>query len=114
MSKILHPREEKDGEKERLKKRIRKLEKENTKLKSELNTLESAFNKTAKYLRDNTDEFSVEKVIEAAKKEKPLVDLKNEQRCGRCNEFVKPTKIRNGYMKFCQYCKKTEILPEND
>jgi formylmethanofuran dehydrogenase subunit E len=114
LSKISYPREEKDGEKEKLKKRIRKLEKENTKLKSELNTLESAFHKTARYLKDNTDAFSVEKIIDAAKKEKPLIELKNEQRCGRCNEFVKPTKIRNGYMKFCQYCKKTEILPEND
>lgn len=92
-------KEYKDGEVSRLKKRIKKLEKENYRLKSELNAYEQAFKKTTKFLKDHTDEISLEDLIEAAKQDKSLKEVeekvKDSNKCPKCGSEVKklPTSI---------------------
>jgi len=80
----------KDSELNKLKKRIYKLEKENHRLKSDLNAYEQAFRKTSRFLRDSLDEISLEDLIEAAKSDKSLKEVKEieeekvEVRCPIC------------------------------
>lgn len=66
---------EKDSEQElketirKLKSQVRKLQKENKRIKSELKTYNQAFGKTKDYLEEYTEEFSLEELIDLAKKE---------------------------------------------
>jgi len=71
-------KEEKSGEVARLKKRIHHLEKENTKLKSELRTYSRAFEKNITFLREKTNDVSLEDLIKGANAELALKDIKKE------------------------------------
>lgn len=113
MNKTLYHSESKDGEKEKLKKRIRKLEKENSKLKSELKTFNKAFATTTKYIKDNTDNFSVESVINSVKKNKTMREMKDESRCEICDGDVKETIIPNGILKVCKTCGRRNVEKTN-
>jgi ribosomal protein S20 len=70
--------EEKDGQTAKLKKRIHHLEKENTKLKSELRTYSRAFEKNITFLREKTNDISLEELIKGANAELALKDIKKE------------------------------------
>jgi hypothetical protein len=61
------------------------LKSDNERLKAELATLEQAFAKTSKYLKDNTDNVSIEKIIEGVKKDKNLEQIKIEESCKKYN-----------------------------
>jgi DNA repair exonuclease SbcCD ATPase subunit len=100
-------KEYKDGELNRLKKRIKKLEKENDRLKSELNSYEQAFKKTTKFLRDNTEEISLENLIKAAKSEKSLKEVKEEStsnKCPVCSADIKIMETLVGKIITCTKC----------
>lgn len=100
--------EEKSGEIARLKKRIHHLEKENTKLKSELRTYEKAFHKNIVFLKEKTNDVSLEDLIRGANAELALKDIKKEVvnnfedlkkkwQCFQCQEGVlKMIVIPNG------------------
>ena len=111
-------REEKDGELSKLKERIQKLERENRQLKSEIKTLESAFDKTKKFLKGSLEDFSVEDAIEAAKKDQTLKQMKteNNNKCCKCNGEVRIDRLSFGNMVFClnEDCKFTELRKKND
>ena len=75
------PRKEaKDGAVEKLKRRIKRLEKENDKLKSEVRTLESYRVLTDTYLEGKLDGVPVERVIQGVKKKESLRKIKVERR----------------------------------
>lgn len=58
--------------------------KEITRLKSELKTLEAAFSKAREFLRDSTERFTLQELIEAAKQNESLADLKDQLGCPEC------------------------------
>ena len=79
-------KEAKDGTVQKLRNRIKKLENENKRLKSELAAYDQAFRKTTRFLRDHTDEISLYELIKAAKEDKSLkqVENKTETVCPKC------------------------------
>jgi hypothetical protein len=92
-------KEEKDGEVGRLKRHIHHLEKENHKLKSELRTYEAAFKKNIVFLKQRTEDLSLEELIKGAEQEFSLQEIKQEKaqkfedlqkkwKCFTCNEGV--------------------------
>jgi septal ring factor EnvC (AmiA/AmiB activator) len=102
-----------DGSKEREKKhkqKIKELEKEIKRLKSELKTYERAFKKTEDFLKESTDEFSVEACIDAAKKDKSLKQLKEEkpENTCYCKDRIK-LKVPFGTISFCKKCNRKTI-----
>lgn len=106
-------REEKDGELQKLKTRVKRLEKENDRLKSELRSYEQAFKNTNKFLRDNTKEISLEALIKAAKEGSSLRDVQKQElhrTCKYClsiDVHVSDTPV--GKMVVCRNCSKTDI-----
>lgn len=104
-------KEYKDGELNKLKKRIKRLISENKRLKSELNAYDQAFKKTTKFLKDNTKEISIEKLIEAAKSNKSLkevrTEVEEEDKCPRCTSDTKKVPFRDGHVVVCinEHCK---------
>lgn len=72
----LRHKEEKDGEVARLKKAIKRLQREKQMLISQLATVEKAFEKNVLFLKKSTDDLTVEQLVDAAKKEMSLAELK--------------------------------------
>lgn len=95
--------EEKHNDKERaLRKKIKDQEKEILRLKSELKTLNKAFEKTAGYIKGNTDNVSVEKIIEGVKAEKTLVEIQIENKCPNCKQGeIKSSRLPFGRIEIC-------------
>lgn len=99
----------KDGELNKLKNRIKRLEKENNRLKSELKAYDQAFKKTTKFLKDHTDEISLEDLIEAAKDGKSLKEVEEvpnvQNLCPRCFSPIKKLqKSKVGEIVVCTKC----------
>ena len=111
-------REEKDGELQKLKTRVKRLEKENDRLKSELNSYEQAFKNTSKFLRDNTKEISLEALIKAAKEGASLKQVKDtefKRVCKYCmSDNVHVSDIPTGKMILCRDCSKTNIEKKSE
>lgn len=105
------PKEPKDGENNKLRKRIARLEKENKRLKSELNTYEQAFKNTRKYIDDETKNVSVDKMIDAAKKGQKLKEVKKELECPLCSNDISQIKSLAGTVEVClnQECNYREV-----
>ena len=107
-------KEEKDGEVKKLKSRIRRLEKENTKLKSELRTYDQYFKKTQNFVNDHTKDFSVMELINAAKDNKNLKELKEDKDvssvCEVCfSKNVQIDQLPFGRITICKDCSHTKI-----
>ena len=124
-------KEAKDGEVQKLKRLIRRLEQENRHLKSQLRTYEKAYEKTVVFLQQKTSDFDLEELIDGAnndlnikeiRQEKKLKfeDLKAKWKCFKCNEGVMRLIIipDNRYFRKCSTCthrtetKEYEELPE--
>lgn len=84
---------------QKLRARNKKLEKENKELRSRLSTLEEAFRKTKAFLKDSTDEFSIEQCIEGAKKNQTLKELKPS--CPKCSSKLSKIKTNNRDIVIC-------------
>lgn len=86
-------------------KELRKLLKEKDKtierLKSELSTLNKAFEKTGTYIKGNLDNLSIDKVIEGVKKEKTMVEIKDDNKCPDCQSELKSSRLPFGKMEIC-------------
>ena len=105
-----YQKEAKDGETEKLKKKIRRLESDKRKLKSELATLEAAFLKTTRYLKDSTDGISVEKIIADTKKDKTLEVIKVDLWCSKCgNKSPRLFELPESTMILCDTCGNREF-----
>lgn len=90
----------------------RRLKSDNQRLKAELATLHEAFNKTSTYLKGNTDNISVEKIIEGVKKEATLSQIKKTVKCDKCSSFnVKDFYVANvGRIILCADCKSRKVV----
>jgi hypothetical protein len=105
--KKLPKREEKDGLVQKLKNRIRRLEKDNLRLKKENVTLEAYKNITNKYIDDELDGVPVEKVIRSVDRHHNLSDLKDEIQpaCPQCvNPKLTILGRLDGVMHVCLKC----------
>lgn len=106
-------KEYKDGELNKLKRRIKRLEKENTRLKSELNSYEQAFKKTTRFLKDHTDDISLEDLVQAAKQDKSLRKVEKEHvesLCPKCfNKLKELPKSRVGKIIVCTQCEYRKV-----
>jgi len=88
---------------QKLRARNKKLEKENKELRSKISTLEDAFRRTKTFLKDSTDEFSVEKCIDAAKKNKTLKEMQKEtDKCPTCSSVLKQFTGAFGEITICE------------
>jgi predicted nuclease with TOPRIM domain len=107
-------KEAKDGEVKKLRARVKKLEKENNRLKSELRAFEQAFHKTTRFLRDNTDDINLEDLVDAAKDGKSLKEVKNvKDVCPMCfSENYSNIKARFGKLRTCGNCGHREIIKD--
>lgn len=72
----LRHKEEKDGEVARLKKAIKRLQREKQMLISQLSTVEKAFEKNVLFLKKSTNDLTVDQLVQAAKKEMSLAEIK--------------------------------------
>lgn len=92
-------KESKSAEVDKLKKQVRKLQKEKRQLISKLNTLEQAFRENLKFLKGATEDKSLEELIEAAKKRKPLKEINNP--CPVCGNELLISKGNYGEIHTC-------------
>lgn len=70
-----YPEKQKDAEVTRLKAALKRKDKEMDKLKSELATYETAFQKNIQFLKGKTKDLSLQELLEGAKKEQKLVEI---------------------------------------
>lgn len=92
----------------------RRLKSDNERLKAELMTLQSAFEKTSTYLKKNTDNISVEKIIEGVKKGSTLEQIKKQEKCASCaSTNVKQFNVINvGTIILCGDCKNRRVVKD--
>ena len=90
----------------------RRLKSDNERLKAELSTLQAAFDKTSSYLKGNTDNISVEKIIEGVKKGSTLEQIKKQNKCTKCGSHsVKEFSVINvGKIILCGDCKDRKVI----
>jgi archaellum component FlaC len=95
-------KEAKSAEVQKLKNRIKRLEKDKRELISKLNTLEAAFEKNIKFLKGSTEDVTVEDLIEAAKVNKSLKEVKADNQCPKCgSDELKTIKTLFGELDSC-------------
>jgi len=95
-------KEAKSGEIQKLKNRIKRLEKDKRILISKLNTAEAALAGNNSFLKGSTEDFSVEDLIDAAKENKTLKEIKDDKICPKCGaEDLKVMKTLFGVLESC-------------
>ncbi len=92
----------------------RRLKSDNERLKAELITLQAAFEKTSSYLKGNTDNISVEKIIEGVKRGSTLDQIKKSSKCDKCNSHdVKEFNVTGvGRIILCSSCKDRKVIKD--
>lgn len=92
----------------------RRLKSDNERLKAEIATLHAAFEKTATYIKGNTDNISVEKIIEGVKKGNTLKQIKDAEKCTKCGaKDLKRYAVPNvGTIIMCVECKDRKVLKD--
>jgi len=78
-------KEAKSGEVQKLKNQVRNLEKKNKLLISKLNTAEKALGQNIKFLKDTTEDISLEVLLDAAKDNKSLKEIED-NKCPQCGK----------------------------
>lgn len=121
MRKQFYEKEEKSGEVKKLKKVIKKLEHEITRLKSELRTYDKVFNRNIEFLKKEVDGVSLEDLIHGVndgmdlpeiKKELSVKELTDKWKCYKCEDGVLKFMIipNNKYFRSCTKCShRTEV-----
>ena len=102
-------KEAKDGQTEKYKQRIKRLEKEVRELKSKNKTLEAAFEKTVKVLKGSVEDITVQELIDGANNGQSIKEVKEESKhegenCPECSEELKIMPIRGGEIAVCGNC----------
>lgn len=94
----------------------RRLKSDNQRLKGELETLHEAFKKTSTYLKNNTDNISVEKIIEGVKKGSDLEQIKKSNKCDKCGATtIKDFHVVNvGRIILCSSCKTRKVIKNEE
>lgn len=90
----------------------RRLKSDNERLKTELMTLQEAFDKTSQYLKGNTDNISVERIIEGVKKGSTLKQIKKSLVCEKCkSESMKELRVPSvGTILLCSSCDNRKVV----
>lgn len=105
-------KEAKDSEVQKLKNRIKRLEKENARLKSEIKTLEGFRDLTSDYIGGKLDNVPVEKVIRGIEKKQKLSKIQPDvikEVCQKCLKGeLKKVPFRNGVVIICGECQHRE------
>jgi predicted RNase H-like nuclease (RuvC/YqgF family) len=111
-SKEIKSEEENEQTIKELKAANRRLKSDNERLKAELSTLNAAFDKTSTYLKGNTDNISVEKIIDGVKKGSTLNQIKKQIKCEKCGSHnVKEFNVANvGTIVLCGDCKDRRVV----
>lgn len=116
MKKKLPIKEAKDGTIQKLKNRIRRLEKENERLRHEVNTLESFRELTTKHLDDKLDGIPIERVIKGVQKKHKLKDIsdnKIKEVCPKCiSSELKEVPYPGGKVRTCSNCDFRDTVKE--
>ena len=123
-----YKKEPKDGEVKKLKAHIRHQDKEIARLKSELRTTERAFQKNIVFLKEKTNELSMDDLIKGAEQELSLKQIKNDKtdrfselerkwRCHKCQEgilrlIIVPGLETNRYFRKCSLCENRTQVKE--
>jgi predicted RNase H-like nuclease (RuvC/YqgF family) len=115
--KKLPQKEAKDSEVQRLKRRIKRLEKERDQLKSEIKTLESFRDLTIDYVDGKLEGVPVEKVIRGIDKKQKLDKIKKpdviKEICTKCLKGeLKRVPYRSGVIIICGNCEHRETKKE--
>ncbi len=106
-------REYKDGELNKLKRRIARLTKDNDRLKSELKSYETAFKETAHYIEGKLDNVPLQNVINGAKKRRKLKEIEETIICESCgSEDIYEIDLPFGKLKGCKTCSTRKIINE--
>ena len=108
-------KEEKSGELQKLKRRIKKLEKENARLKSDIRTLEGFREETSRYIDGKLDGVPVERVIRGIEKKQTLKQVKEPEviklACPKCiSAELKEVAYPGGKLRLCPNCKYREAI----
>lgn len=103
-----------DGEIQRLKRRIARLEKENQRLKSEIKTLEGFRDLTSEYIGGKLDNVPVEKVIKGIESKQKFDSIRPKdiikEVCTKCLKGeLKRVPYRAGVIVICGNCEHREI-----
>lgn len=108
------PVEDNESKIKELKAANRRLKSDNERLKAELATMHEAFSKTSTYLKGNTDNISVEKIIEGVKKGSTLAEIKKQHKCEKCgSNDIKEFKVANvGRIILCSECKSRKVVKD--
>jgi hypothetical protein len=90
----------------------RRLKRDNERLKSEVATLHEAFSQTSTYLKGNTDNISVENIIDGVKKGSTLQEIKKGNKCEKCGSSdVKNISVPiMGRILLCGDCKYRKVI----
>lgn len=127
--KKIHRKEPKDGEIKKLKAHIRHQDKEIARLKSELKTIERAFSKNIVFLKERSNELSIEDLIRGADEEMSLKEIKDDKKdrfeelkrkwsCRKCDEgilrlIIVPGLEYNRYFRKCSICSNRTRVKEH-
>lgn len=96
---LSYPEKERDGEIKRLRDALKRKDKEIIKLKSELKTLEKAFEANIKFLKGKTAKLDLQELLNGANKNQSVSEIQDEKilnfkhleekwRCRQCKEGV--------------------------
>jgi len=94
----------------------RRLKSDNKRLKAELETLNEVFKKTSSYIKNNTDNISVEKLIDGVRKGSDLEQIKKSNKCEKCGD----TKVKDFYVSnvgriiLCPSCKTRKVIKNEE
>lgn len=95
-------KEAKSGEIQKLKNKIRRLESDKRKLIAENKDLRERLEENLEFTKRETEDFSVEDLIKAAKTKKDLPNLKKEQECPKCGDRIAIIKTTFGRLLTCK------------
>lgn len=111
--KIPQKKDLKDERLNKLQRRVKRLEKENAILRSEIKTLEAYRDKTNTYIDKELDGIPVEDVIKSVEKQLTLKQVKNKDsmKCPACgNMTLKIMPILNGELNLCGNCGYRKVI----
>ena len=111
-NKRIYVKEAKDGQINKLRRRIHKLEKENDRLKSEISTLEQFRRITSTYIDNKLDGVSVENVIKGVDKKLKMSKIVEDNGCVKCGSEVKTIPYLGGIIRLCSniHCSYKETI----
>lgn len=113
--KIPQKKDLKDERLNKLQRRVKRLEKENALLRSEIKTLEAYRDKTNTYIDGELDGVPVEDVIKSVDKKLTLkkVKEKDKNKCTACgNMSLKVMPILNGELNLCGDCGYRKVIKD--